>query len=46
MCLIGESFEEFGQEVCGAVVNIRTKKDKISVWTQEAENQKAVLHIG
>ncbi|KAF6081030.1 eukaryotic translation initiation factor 4E family member 1B [Phyllostomus discolor] len=46
LCLIGESFEEFGQEVCGAVVNIRSKKDKISVWTQEAENQKAVLHIG
>ncbi|XP_004697199.1 eukaryotic translation initiation factor 4E type 1B isoform X2 [Echinops telfairi] len=46
LCLIGESFEEHSQEVCGAVVNIRTKGDKISVWTREAENQASVLHIG
>ncbi|XP_064135791.1 eukaryotic translation initiation factor 4E type 1B [Loxodonta africana] len=46
LCLIGESFEEHSREVCGAVVNIRTKGDKISVWTQEAENQASVLHIG
>ncbi|KAM6223086.1 eukaryotic translation initiation factor 4E type 1B [Rhynchocyon petersi] len=46
LCLIGESFEEHSHEVCGAVVNIRTKGDKISVWTQEAENQASVLHIG
>lgn len=46
MCLLGESFEEFGREVCGAVVNIRAKGDKIAVWTREAENQTAVLHIG
>ncbi|KAM9254064.1 LOW QUALITY PROTEIN: eukaryotic translation initiation factor 4E type 1B [Dugong dugon] len=46
LCLIGESFEEHSREVCGAVINIRTKGDKISVWTQEAENQASVLHIG
>ncbi|XP_075398843.1 eukaryotic translation initiation factor 4E type 1B [Tenrec ecaudatus] len=46
LCLIGESFEEHSQEVCGAVANIRTKGDKISVWTREAENQASVLHIG
>ncbi|XP_006884496.1 PREDICTED: eukaryotic translation initiation factor 4E type 1B [Elephantulus edwardii] len=46
LCLIGESFEDHSREVCGAVVNIRTKGDKISVWTQEAENQASVLHIG
>ncbi|XP_066197914.1 eukaryotic translation initiation factor 4E type 1B isoform X1 [Saccopteryx leptura] len=46
LCLIGESFEEHSLEVCGAVINIRTKGDKIAVWTQEAENQTAVLHIG
>jgi translation initiation factor 4E len=46
LCLIGESFEEHGREVCGAVINIRTKGDKIAVWTSEAENQAAVLHIG
>ncbi|XP_041515689.1 eukaryotic translation initiation factor 4E type 1B [Microtus oregoni] len=46
LCLLGESFKEFSQEVCGAVVNIRTKGDKIAVWTSEAENQAGVMHIG
>ncbi|XP_037355575.1 eukaryotic translation initiation factor 4E type 1B isoform X1 [Talpa occidentalis] len=46
LCLIGESFEEYSQDVCGAVINIRTKGDKIAVWTREAENQAGVLHIG
>ncbi|XP_029797101.1 eukaryotic translation initiation factor 4E type 1B [Suricata suricatta] len=46
LCLIGESFDEHSREVCGAVVNIRTKADKIAVWTREAENQAGVLHIG
>ncbi|XP_055969018.1 eukaryotic translation initiation factor 4E type 1B [Sorex fumeus] len=46
LCLIGESFAEHGPEVCGAVINIRTKRDKIAVWTKEAENQEGVLHIG
>uniref|UniRef100_M3YM56 Eukaryotic translation initiation factor 4E family member 1B n=1 Tax=Mustela putorius furo TaxID=9669 RepID=M3YM56_MUSPF len=46
LCLIGESFEEHSREVCGAVINIRTKGDKIAVWTREAENQAGVLHIG
>nr|XP_014332724.1 PREDICTED: eukaryotic translation initiation factor 4E type 1B [Bos mutus] len=46
LCLIGESFGEHSQEVCGAVINIRAKGDKIAVWTREAENQEGVLHIG
>ncbi|XP_053422202.1 eukaryotic translation initiation factor 4E type 1B [Nycticebus coucang] len=46
LCLIGESFGEHSKEVCGAVINIRTKGDKIAVWTREAENQSSVLHIG
>lgn len=46
LCLIGESFEEYSREVCGAVINIRTKGDKIAVWTREAENQTGVLHVG
>ncbi|XP_037679032.1 eukaryotic translation initiation factor 4E type 1B isoform X1 [Choloepus didactylus] len=46
LCLIGESFEEHSREVCGAVINIRAKGDKIAVWTREAENQAGVLHIG
>ncbi|XP_050999237.1 eukaryotic translation initiation factor 4E type 1B [Acomys russatus] len=46
LCLLGDSFEKHGTEVCGAVVNIRSKGDKIAVWTSEAENQEGVLHIG
>ncbi|XP_054423983.1 eukaryotic translation initiation factor 4E type 1B [Pteronotus mesoamericanus] len=46
LCLIGESFEEYSREVCGAVINIRAKGDKIAVWTREAEHQTGVLHIG
>ncbi|XP_076993838.1 eukaryotic translation initiation factor 4E type 1B [Tamandua tetradactyla] len=46
LCLIGESFEEHSREVCGAVINIRAKGDKIAVWTREAENQAGVLYIG
>lgn len=46
LCLLGESFEEHSKEVCGAVVNIRAKGDKIAVWTSEAENQAGVMHIG
>ncbi|XP_008046343.1 eukaryotic translation initiation factor 4E type 1B [Carlito syrichta] len=46
LCLIGESFEEQSRAVCGAVVNIRTKRDKIALWMREMESQAAVLHIG
>ncbi|XP_027723103.1 eukaryotic translation initiation factor 4E type 1B isoform X3 [Vombatus ursinus] len=46
LCLVGEAFEEYSEEVCGAVVNVRTKGDKIAIWTSEAENQPAVTFIG
>ncbi|XP_006831143.1 PREDICTED: eukaryotic translation initiation factor 4E type 1B-like [Chrysochloris asiatica] len=46
LSLIGESFEEHSREVCGADINICTKGDKISVWTQKVENQTSELHIG
>ncbi|NWW71180.1 I4E1B factor, partial [Climacteris rufus] len=44
LCLIGEMFDEYSDEVCGAVINIRTKGDKIAIWTREAENQEGVTH--
>lgn len=31
LCLIGEAFDSF-DEICGAVVNIRPKGDKIGKW--------------
>ncbi|KFP86345.1 Eukaryotic translation initiation factor 4E, partial [Apaloderma vittatum] len=46
LCLIGEMFDEYSDEVCGAVINIRAKGDKIAIWTREAENQEGVTHIG
>uniref|UniRef100_A0A8C5UBJ3 Eukaryotic translation initiation factor 4E family member 1B n=1 Tax=Malurus cyaneus samueli TaxID=2593467 RepID=A0A8C5UBJ3_9PASS len=46
LCLIGEMFDEYSDEVCGAVINIRAKGDKIAIWTREAENQAGVTHIG
>ncbi|KAL8618285.1 hypothetical protein ACOMHN_061130 [Nucella lapillus] len=48
LCLIGEAFDDhgFGEEVCGAVVNIRTKGDKLALWTRDYNNQEANVHIG
>lgn len=46
LCLIGEAFDEHSSDVCGAVINIRAKGDKIAIWTRDTENQDAVLHIG
>ncbi|ERE88507.1 Translation Initiation factor eIF- 4e-like domain containing protein [Cricetulus griseus] len=46
LCLIGESFDDYSDDVCGAVVNVRAKGDKIAIWTTECENRDAVTHIG
>ncbi|XP_063205150.1 eukaryotic translation initiation factor 4E type 1B isoform X1 [Chroicocephalus ridibundus] len=46
LCLIGEMFDDYSDEVCGAVINIRAKGDKIALWTRDAENQEGVTHIG
>ncbi|XP_060529694.1 eukaryotic translation initiation factor 4E1-like [Cylas formicarius] len=45
LCLIGEAFDN-SDEICGAVVNIRYKTDKIGIWTADAANSTAVLEIG
>jgi len=46
LCLIGEAFDEDGDDVCGAVVDIRMKQDKINIWTANCNNKDAILHIG
>ncbi|XP_061156531.1 eukaryotic translation initiation factor 4eb [Syngnathus typhle] len=46
LCLVGEAFDDYSDEVCGAVVNIRTKGDKIAVWTSDSENRDAITQIG
>ena len=46
MCLVGEGFDNSSDEVCGAVVNVRPKGDKISIWTGHAKNEKDNMVIG
>ncbi len=46
LCLIGEAFEEFSEEISGAVVNIRNKGDKLGLWTQDASRSEATKRIG
>jgi len=47
LCLIGEAFADDSDQVCGAVVNIRHKGDKLAVWTGIADdNTDAVMKIG
>lgn len=38
--MIGEQFDH-GDEICGAVVNVRGKHEKISLWTKNASNEAA-----
>lgn len=40
---IGEQFDD-GEEICGIVVNVRPKQDRISVWTKTAANE--ALQVG
>ena len=46
LCLIGEAFDESSDEVCGAVVNIRAKGDKLAIWTGDARKADATKAIG
>ncbi|XP_026490078.1 eukaryotic translation initiation factor 4E1-like [Vanessa tameamea] len=45
LLLIGENFEH-AEEICGAVVNVRPKFDKIAIWTADTSKQQANLEIG
>ena len=38
--MIGEQFDH-GNEICGAVVNVRARQEKISLWTKTATNEAA-----
>jgi len=47
LLMIGEAFgEEHGKYVCGAVVSVRAKGDKIGLWLGSAQNSDAVMAIG
>jgi len=44
--MVGEAFDEHSEDICGAVVNVRAKVDKIAVWTGNGQNSVTVLEIG
>jgi len=46
LCLIGETFESESVIVNGAVVNVRPRGDKLSMWLCEAKPQDSVVRIG
>lgn len=48
LCLITEEqeFGEFSEDVCGAVVKVRAKADKIAVWTADVRRAEANVAIG
>ncbi|KAG6840053.1 hypothetical protein C0991_009317 [Blastosporella zonata] len=45
MALVGEELEE-GDEICGAVVSLRSKVDRIQVWTRSKEDVEKLNSIG
>eukprot|EP00245_Coleochaete_scutata_P001074 TRINITY_DN1130_c0_g1_i1.p1 TRINITY_DN1130_c0_g1~~TRINITY_DN1130_c0_g1_i1.p1 ORF type:complete len:220 (+),score=46.70 TRINITY_DN1130_c0_g1_i1:143-802(+) len=45
LAMIGEQFEE-GDDICGAVVQIRNKQDRIALWTKTASNESMQMSIG
>jgi translation initiation factor 4E len=45
LAAIGEHFEE-PDEICGIVINIRNKQDRLSIWVKTATNESAQISIG
>eukprot|EP01137_Pigoraptor_chileana_P009910 Opistho-2@58835 len=46
LSVIGESMDEHGNEVCGAVVSIRKPQSRLAVWTRTSDNQATAESIG
>jgi len=46
MAVVGEQFDDCGENVCGVVVNIRQKGDKVSLWTRDATKEDMNRRIG
>ncbi|CAM8929814.1 unnamed protein product [Rhodiola kirilowii] len=45
LAMIGEQFDH-GDEICGAVINVRARQEKISLWTKNASIESAQISIG
>lgn len=46
LCMIGEAFDEYSDDICGAVVQIRNKGDKLGLWTADIMHTDAIMKIG
>ena len=46
LCLIGEQFGDDGETVNGAVVAVRSKGDKIGLWTSNCKHSNEIMSIG
>lgn len=47
LAVIGEQFDgDASNEICGVVINIRNKQDRLSIWTKTASNESAQIRIG
>ncbi|KAJ3848346.1 translation initiation factor eIF4e [Lentinula lateritia] len=46
MALAGEELEKGGDEICGAVVSLRAKVDRIQVWTRRKDDVEKLNAIG
>ncbi|XP_051174409.1 eukaryotic translation initiation factor 4E-1A-like [Leptopilina boulardi] len=46
LCMIGEGFNEFSDDICGAVVNVRPRQDKLALWTGDAHSSQSIMEIG
>lgn len=46
MALVGEELEENADEICGAVVSLRAKVDRIQVWTRGKDDVERLNGIG
>ena len=44
LACIGEQFTE-GDEICGVVVNMRAKQDKVCLWTKTASNEAVQVRL-
>ncbi|XP_069173289.1 eukaryotic translation initiation factor 4E1 isoform X2 [Procambarus clarkii] len=44
--LIGEAFGDNNEQVCGCVVSVWRKFDKIGIWTADASKKENILEIG
>lgn len=43
LAMVGEQFDH-GDDICGAVVNVRTKQEKISIWTKNGLNEASQVY--